>query len=266
MPFARRNFLKLFPALSFVGVTNEQAQKPSGLRFAVASDGHYGQPDTDYELFHSDVIRWLNQEKLQKSLDFVVFNGDLIHNEPTLLYDVKTVFKKLSMPYYVTRGNHDMVGLDVWKSTWGYPTNHSFEKGDYAFILGDTSNEKGKYLCPDINWLREELAKYSSKKGIFIFLHITPAKWTAHGVDCKEVTDLIENTPNVKAIFNGHDHDEDDKKMGGKKPYFFDGHFGGSWGTTYKGYRIVEIDKDGNWKSYQYNPAAAPIINTFVGK
>lgn len=266
MLFARRSFLKFIPGFSFLGLEPDPVEKTAGLRFAVASDGHYGQPDTDYELFHADIIRWLNREKLQKGLDFVVFNGDLIHDDPTLLFDVKTVLKKLSMPFFVTRGNHDKVALDVWKSTWGYPTNHSFEKGDYAFILGDTSNEKGQYLCPDVNWLRSELEKYSAKKGIFVFLHITPSKWTAHGVQCDEVLQLFEKTPNVKAIFNGHDHDEDDKKMGGGKPYFFDGHFGGSWGTTYKGYRIVEIDKDGAWKSYQYNPAAAPIINTFTGK
>jgi hypothetical protein len=87
-----------------------------------------------------------------------------------------------------------------------------------------------------------------------------------HGIECKEVIDLFEKTPNVKAIFNGHDHDQDSTKMYGKTPYFFDGHFGGSWGTTYKGYRIVEIYEDSTWQSYQYNPTAAPVLNTYSGK
>ncbi|GAB3167260.1 metallophosphoesterase family protein [Telluribacter humicola] len=267
MPFARRDFLKVFPALSLFSIPFGKPEPPrTVLRFAVASDGHYGQPDTDFESTHNDIIRWLNQEKLQKGLEFVVFNGDLIHDEPTLLYDLKTTLKRLTFPFYVTRGNHDRVGNDVWRDTWGYPTNHSFARGDYAFLLGDTSNEKGEYLCPDASWLRGELAKYSNKKGIFVFLHITPAKWTANGVDCPEVRELLEKMPNVLGIFHGHDHDEDGQKISGGKPYLFDGHFGGSWGTVYKGYRIVEVYEDGTWQSYQYNPSASPVINAYSGK
>ncbi len=269
MSIERRSFLKSLPVLSgvpFIKFTEKTPLPKIALRVIVASDGHYGQPNTDFKTFHSDLTGWMNQEKVQKGVDFVIFNGDLIHDDPTLLYDFKTTVSNLRMPYYVTRGNHDKVGLDVWQSTWGYPTNHSFVNKEYAFILGDTSNEKGEYVCPDIDFLKGELAKYADKKGIFIFLHITPEKWTSNGIDCKEVTDLFERTPNVKAIFHGHDHDQDGQKVKGKKPYFFDGHFGGNWGTTYKGYRVIEINADDTWQTYQYNPTAAPVLNSFNGK
>jgi 3',5'-cyclic-AMP phosphodiesterase len=266
MEFKRRSFLKFLPALSAVSFADRAVPAKIALRIIVASDGHFGQPDTDFQGFHADLTRWVNHEKLQKGVDFMIFNGDLIHDDPTLLYDFKSAISNLNMPYYVTRGNHDKVGLDVWKSTWGYPTNHSFAQDGYAFVLGDTSNEMGKYLCPDANWLKAEFAKHADKKGIFVFLHITPEKWTAHGVDCKEVTTLFENTPNLKGIFHGHDHDQDGQKVLGKKPYFFDGHFGGSWGTTYKGYRVIEIYSDDTWQTYQYNPTAAPVLNSFNGK
>jgi predicted phosphodiesterase len=270
MTFQRRSFLKLLPALSGITYLSEPAKaQPTAnisLRFIVASDGHYGQANTEFKTFHTDLVSWVNREKLQKGVDFLFLNGDLIHDDPTLLYDFKNTISNLSVPYYVSRGNHDKVALDVWQSTWGYPTNHSFAKGEYAFVVGDTSNEKGEYVCPDATWLRNELAKYKDKKGIFVFLHITPSKWTVNGIECKEVTELFENTPNVKAIFNGHDHDQDSIKIYGKKPYFFDGHFGGNWGTAYKGYRIVEIYQDHTWQSYQYNPTASPVLNTFSGK
>lgn len=242
------------------------SKKKTHIRFIVASDGHYGQADTPFDKNHKEFVRWINQEKFQKGLDFLVLNGDLIHNDPNLLYDFKSSLKPLQVPYYVTRGNHDMVGLDVWKSTWGYETNHSFTWGDYAFILADTSNEAGKYLCPDIAWIRQELARYSQSKGIFLFMHITPAKWTRHGVDCPELRELLGTTENLKAIFHGHDHDQDAVKNDGGKPYFFDGHFGGSWGTTYRGYRVVEIQEDGSWTSYQFNASAEPRLNTYNGK
>lgn len=271
MTIQRRSFLKSFPALtgiSLLSAADIAVSKPAklSLRILIASDGHFGQPDTDFLTFHNDLITWINREKLQKGVDFTVFNGDMVHDDPTLYFDLKSTLAKLRVPYFVTRGNHDKVALDVWQSTWGYPTNHSFVKENYAFILGDTSNEKGEYICPDPAWLKAEIAKYADKKGIFVFLHITPAKWTSNGIDCKEITDLFEKTPNVKAIFHGHDHDQDGGKMLGKKPYFFDGHFGGNWGTTYKGYRILEIFEDDTWTTYQYNPTAAPVLNSFSGK
>ncbi len=232
----------------------------------VASDGHYGQPGTQYEKFHRDLVGWANREKSEKGLDFVVINGDLIHDKPALMPEFKQAISGLQAPFYVSRGNHDRVSKAFWKEVWGYDTNHSFERGDYGFIVADTSNEKGEYLCPDNVWLAEELKKFSAKKGVFVFMHITPAKWTENGVDCPETRTLFGETANLKAIFHGHDHDQDGAKRQNGKPYFFDGHFGGSWGTNYKGYRIVEIYPDDTWKCYQFNATGEPELSTFHGK
>jgi Icc protein len=121
MNFQRRSFLKLLPAIPGLSLldTVDSTQAPAriSMRFIVASDGHYGQPNTDFKTFHSDLIGWVNREKLQKGVDFLFFNGDLIHDDPTLLYDFKKTIANLSVPFYVSRGNHDKVGLDVWEST-----------------------------------------------------------------------------------------------------------------------------------------------------
>jgi hypothetical protein len=239
------------------------------LRFAVASDGHYGQKNTDYELFFKDIVKHLNQEKKKNQLDFALFNGDLIHDDPKFLPLAKNAFDKLKMPYYTTQGNHDMVSKEVWQQTWGYPVNHDFVLGDYAFLLGTTSNEKGQYLCADVSWLSERLDFHANKKYVFIFLHITQKSWTKNAVDCPDVINAIEKHNNVAAIFHGHDHDEDSlKKISDQSPrnYFFDGHFGGSWGTPYRGYRIVEIYKDETVYTYQFNPEPLPMINSHKWK
>ncbi len=239
------------------------------LRFAVASDGHYGQQNTDFEVFFKNIVQWLNQEKKKNSLDFVVFNGDLIHDKPDFLPLAKGAFDKLKLPYYTTQGNHDMVSREIWQKTWGYPVNHDFVVGDYAFLLATTSNEKGEYLCADVSWLNERLDFYASKKYVFVFLHITQKKWTTNGIDCPDVINALESHPNVAAVFHGHDHDEDDlKKISKESPrnYFFDGHFGGNWGTPYKGYRIVEIYTDGTVYTYQHNPQPIPLINSYKWK
>ena len=47
----------------------------------MASDVHYGQPDTPFEKMTETVINQINLFHQQSRLDFCVMNGDLIHNE-----------------------------------------------------------------------------------------------------------------------------------------------------------------------------------------
>jgi hypothetical protein len=273
MKQTRRGFLKQTLAgitgAYFISDLNYAEARPSfiskkniAFRFAVASDGHYGQPGTTFEQDFTNLVQWLNNEKQDKGLNLCIFNGDLIHDKPEFLPAVKTHFDKLTIPYYTTRGNHDRVDDQLWQSTWGYGLNHEVVLKDNVFILADTSNEQGEYLCANLPWLAERLESHKNRQNVFIFMHITPNKWTKNGVDCPELMKKIESFPNVKAIFHGHDHDVDTIKQSGNKPYIFDGHFGGSWGVNYKGYRIVEIDKKGNIFTYQFNPTAAPVVNS----
>ena len=266
----RRVFLKAslggFTFFSSYSAFSRPADEKPVFRFAVASDGHYGQPNTAYEKDFANLNKWLKAEKKSKGLDLIFLNGDLIHDDPVFLPKAKVSFDQLPVKYYVTRGNHDRVSADAWRQLWGYAPNHVVEMGGYAFVLADTSNEKGEYLCADADWLQMQLQKHADKKHVFVFMHIPPAKWTDNGVDCPQIRTIIEKTPNVAAVFHGHEHDQDDKWMNNGKPHFFDGHFGGNWGTVYKGYRIVEIFGDGSWKTYQCNPAASPIINAYQAK
>ena len=123
-------------------------------------------------------------------------------------------------------------------------------------MLGTTSNEQGDYLCADIKWPESSLKKYEDKKGVFDSLHINQNKATRHGVACSEVAALLEGTKNVLCVFNGHDHDVDNVIYSNDRAYLFDGHVGGSWGTNYRGYRIVEADEQGKVRTYQCNPGA----------
>ena len=70
-----------------------------------------------------------------------------------------------------------------------------------------------------------------------------------------EFFELISRYKNVKAVFNGHDHDQDNIKMKGTIPFIFDSHVGGNWGTAYRGFRIVELRKDNSLLTYVLNPS-----------
>ena len=58
-------------------------------RFAVASDGHYGEPGNDSAHNFGEFSRCMIREKEEKGLDLFVFNGDLVHVRPEYLQTIK---------------------------------------------------------------------------------------------------------------------------------------------------------------------------------
>ncbi|MGN6440137.1 MAG: metallophosphoesterase family protein [Agriterribacter sp.] len=239
-------------------------EKKVVLRFAVASDGHYGEKNTTFAEHYQSLVQSINSFHSTTPLDACVINGDIIHNEPDFLPQAAKALQQLQVPFYVTRGNHDRVSSELWQQTWNMPLNHSAMVKNNVFLLGDTSNEKGEYLPPDAGFFESSLQHYKDAPNIFIFLHITPVKWTKHAVDGTDFQQLLQQHHNVKAVFNGHDHDQDNVKMLGSIPFLFDGHFGGSWGTAYRGFRIVELLEDNSMRSFVMTPSTR--VNEFESR
>jgi hypothetical protein len=259
---SRRKFLKGFALSSAYLITGGKFisaadilnnQKNVVLRFAVGSDSHYGQPDTDFDKFVNDFVSHINNFHKELPLDACVVNGDLIHDQPELMPQLKPHLEKLVVPYCVTQGNHDRVNATQWQKTWGVPLNYEKIFRNQVFLMMSTSNEKGEYLSPDLNWLEKKL-KQHRKKNIFLFLHIGQQKWTPNSIDNPAYADLIQKYPNVKAVFHGHDHDQDGEKMLGSIPHLYDSHIGGNWGTSYKGFRVVEVLSNNSLVTYMMNP------------
>ena len=270
----RRNFLEMsLKGIVLIGAGNTlQSFAPAGFtlpakkkvkfRFALASDGHYGQPKTPYYENHQRMVKWLNKEKKGRGLDMAVINGDLFHNDPKFLPDVRATWNRLTMPYIVSHGNHDHIPEPEWLKTFGTAWHHDFEKEDCGFIVLNTADVEGKYICPDLDWTKARLDMYKNKKHLFVIMHITPVKWTEHGIDCPELVEMFSRQANLKAVFHGHDHDQDGYKEQDGKHYIFDSHIGGSWGTQYRGYRIVEVLKNGDILTYQMNPETNVHVNS----
>ncbi|MCD0488345.1 metallophosphoesterase [Pedobacter sp. MC2016-14] len=256
------------PAVSALALA-EQATLPGAtgkikLRFAIASDGHYGQPGTDYKKDHENIVRWLNEAHEQNPLNFVIINGDLVHDRPDLLMEVKNnYYDKLKVPFYALPGNHDHADTARWKAVFGYEDNFSFENNGVGFVLANTSNTVGKYLSPDNDFIRTALERFKALKTVFVVLHIPPHLWVPENpfVDAPQTVALLHSYANVKAVFHGHDHSLDAVFYTDKLPHFFDAHIGGSWGTTYRGYRIVEVDEEDKISTYQVNASKNPTLN-----
>lgn len=260
--------LSLLPAVNtFANANNHYSRSNNAklkLRFALASDIHYGQPATEFAKNTGNMIKWLNEDHTKNHLDMVIINGDLVHNRPDLLPEIKTQYlDKLSVPYHTIPGNHDFADASVWKNSFGYEDRYTVEFGDIAFVLANTADTKGVYICPDNAFIKASLDKFADKKIVFVILHIPPVKWVKDEgfLDCPETVDLLHAYPNVKAVFHGHDHNLDGVRYTGKLPHFFDSHIGGDWGTNYKGYRIVEVDVQNAIYTYQVNASQNPVLN-----
>jgi hypothetical protein len=224
------------------------------LRFVVASDSHYGQPNTLYREMMEKMISSVNLFNSKNNLNFCVINGDIVHDNKDFMLPAKQQLDELNMPYFVTRGNHDLVTPEFWKEIWNMPLNHDVVINNYAIILGDTSDGKGAYVSPDLLWLEAKLEEHKNKKQVLLFLHIPQAKWTKNAIDTPAFFELIRKYPNLKAVFHGHEHDQDGVKMQENIPFFFDSHIGGNWGTSYKGFRVIELLNNGKLITYMMNP------------
>ena len=224
------------------------------MRFAVASDAHYGQPNTPYEAMMDTIIAKINLFHGSNPLDFCVMNGDIVHDEKSFLAQAKQKIDGLKVPYFVTRGNHDKCSSDNWEQVWNMPLNHQKVVKNSLVLLGDTSNEQGTYVSPDLAWLEAQLEANKKRKNIFLFLHIPQAKWTKNGIETPAFFELIKKYPNIRAVFHGHEHDQDGVQMIGKLPFLFDSHIGGSWGTPHKGFRVVELLNSGTVITYLMDP------------
>ncbi|HKZ38699.1 MAG TPA: metallophosphoesterase [Chryseolinea sp.] len=264
MSLSRRDFIKNISSASLVllggsviKLTPADAaflRKNSSLRFVVASDGHYGQVGTQSESFYESLVKHVSDFHQKGALDFCVINGDIIHDGKEFLVPAKTRLDKLPVKYYVTKGNHDMVTDEYWNEVWGMPTNHDVQINKTTLLLANTSNEKGEYLSPDLGWMKTKLEEHKKQQNVFIFLHIPQAKWTKNAIETPALFQLLNEYKNVRGVFHGHEHDQDGVKMVNNVPYMFDSHFGGNWGTTYRGFRVVELVNDKSFLTYIMNP------------
>lgn len=270
----RRPFLKNLTALSgtlamgsFTSLSAKAYRKldddfAGQYKIITASDGHYGQPDTDYESSHSNLKKAIWKEK---GTDFIVFNGDLIHDEPRFMTEVKKVYDSIKMPYYVNKGNHDRIDPMQWRAIWGQDQDMGFiHDANFGVVLLNCSNVEGDYLCANLEFLKMKLYQYRELENILVFIHISQNDWTKHGIACDDFLATISEYSNVKATFHGHDHDVDGIMWNRKKPYFWSGHFGGSWGNPFPSYRVIELDESGTMRTALKRVSDGEILNAHL--
>ena len=150
---------------------------------------------------------------------FCAVTGDIADTASPLAYQqAKKALDRLSVPYHVIIGNHDLRHpfLQSFSST---QTEHGFvnyriEHADKVFIFLDTVKENhdhGEQCQQRKQWLKSELNKVGADRPIYIFMHHPPFGVNIPNIDSIMLEDpesffhLIKEHP-VKYIFFGHIH------------------------------------------------------------
>lgn len=235
-----------------------EPQSKAVLRFAVAADGHYGQEGTPFADNYADLIQAINQLHGQQPLDFVVFLGDLVHDRPDLLPEVKRLLDCLAPPYYTVHGNHDHSDGVRWQGLWGTPINAVIEVKEHRLLLVNTAGQDGSYQCADRQWLQAALARPGAEE-LIAFAHISQKDWTRFGKACPEIMDLFTASATMRAVFHGHDHDVAEVKTEKNLPFVFTGRFGGSWGGE-RQFLVVEMEGHGAMQILRYDLASKRLL------
>ena len=113
MNISRRSFItgagistaaSILPA-RWANARDVNGEREIKLRFAIASDLHYGQRNTPFDEFAENMVEWINAEKKDKGLDLFFINGDITHDEPGMLIQLRDKhLKNLDLPYYSIKG------------------------------------------------------------------------------------------------------------------------------------------------------------------
>lgn len=267
----RRSFVKEISLLSFASFSCENmnpsplVSDPRNFKFILSSDLHYGELVTNYESLINNFIVEIKKYIAKNKTDFIILNGDIIHDNPKYLPLAKNQLDTIGIEYFVNRGNHDMVSEMLWQQTWGKNLNYILDHKGLLFIFLDTSNIYGHYLSPDLIWLENTLNTYSKSRAIFLIIHIPQTGGTANAIENPAFVNLVRKYECIKGIFHGHEHDQDGIFYIDKIPCIFDSHIGGRWGTSYNGFRVVEVNVAGfNTFMYDYTNNVETKIKSFV--
>jgi len=180
------------------------------LRFAIYSEGHWGYSPMEYEDEHDAALAKINDYHAANPVDFIVANGDLVHDNVDFHAELKTAFlSQLDMPYYPVFGNHDWCTEAEWITEYGISRNYSFESGDYGFILAKSGVEldASDYVPGDDVWVKNQIDGFSDKKGVFIFQHISPLELSQDAYAAPDNNMRVQYARDeVLMTFHGHHH------------------------------------------------------------
>ncbi|WP_169977864.1 metallophosphoesterase family protein [Tautonia rosea] len=241
----------------------------SVLRFGLITDLHYADKPPAGSRHYRETPTKLAEasERFQEaSLDFLVELGDLIDAaesvevELSYLDRIDQAFSKIAERRVYVLGNHcvDTLTKEEFLGRVGQERSFdSFDAGGFHFVWldscfrsdGEPYGRKNSVWTDanvpafELDWLRDDLA--ATAFPTIIFAHQRLDDPGPHGVRNAEVVrDILEASGKVRAVFQGHSHQNDLREMGGIPYCTLVAMVEGS-GADQNGYAVVDLLDDG---------------------
>src|SRR6187401_2647511 len=165
---------------------------------------------SDTQRFYEELDDFVEKVNSYPNISFVVVNGDITDFGLRSEYLwISQRLQKLSFPFFVVIGNHDMLGngRELYKQMYGLE-NFGFSFSGHKFIvLNSNSQEVGHNgSLPDTTWLQQELSATPSQQKIFIISHIAPFSGDFDRSLEQAYVRMLTNNGNV--IYSIHAHDD----------------------------------------------------------
>jgi 3',5'-cyclic AMP phosphodiesterase CpdA len=187
------------PFVSFASTT---------FQFALFTDLHISETDS---IAVVDLQNAVNEVNAAKEIEFVLVSGDVTHYGDTIsLYKAKKILQKLSVPFYIVPGNHDVKPMNFGNTNFIHVfgmDKFKFEKNGYLFFgISSVPNVKGgnALINPsDLNWIKKQLKATGKINPVFAITHYPLL--TGDMDNWKEMSNILQKY-NVSAVLGGHYH------------------------------------------------------------
>lgn len=182
----------------------------------------------------NDLLKSLLGNIRKENVDFVFYNGDMVHNMQTP-EKILNGFLNLSiemfaseLPFYISRGNHETRGLNADKFMDYFPTPtgqsyYTLEHGNTFFIVLDGGEDKpdsdieygglaayDQFRIEEQKWLKKVVQSeaFKAAKHKIVILHIPPGSDNSwHGpLHIKELFVPVLNGTGIDLMLCGHIH------------------------------------------------------------
>lgn len=181
---------------SCCGCDDEVVVEEPIVSFAVA--GHvYGHPETYTSSVYPPFLSTLKKDHNIKKFDFLFLTGDVVaHPTDSNWITVANELNDVGIPWYVSRGNHDVSGyMDKNIQAEKYL---SIRDKKALFLVLNTSHSGWTVDSQQREFLRDELSRTDSVEQIFVFSH--QLWWERNPPSVFQLDSL---RPNSSALYEG---------------------------------------------------------------
>ncbi|MCK9208436.1 MAG: metallophosphoesterase [Salinivirgaceae bacterium] len=194
----------------------------------------------DTHRFYDETELFVSEVNKIHSVDFVIHVGDIADfGLPKQYLWGNSFMQKLSFPYFVVIGNHDLVGngLLAYEEMFG-TLNFSFIYNQIKFIFVNTNSREFKFNgeVPNIQWLDAQLQPAIDFNLVVVIFHVPP---TDDDFDAS-LEEAFHNTlaryNNVLFAVHGHLHHHEIYK-----PYTDSITYVNVFGVEHKKYNMIKI-------------------------